>query len=80
MTILETYRKTYFPSKKYVAEYTHLSETHFDILVEWFGLERLKFIQIIRNPYNNYSSYVKSRNVNERDRMENLYKSFGANL
>jgi hypothetical protein len=76
LTILETYRKNFFPGKKYIGEYTHLSEEYFDTLVSWFGLEKLRFIQIIRNPFDNYASYVVARNVSGKERKPNHAGSF----
>ena len=70
LVILETYRAIYHPSKKYIAEYTHLSEIHLNTLIKWFGMDRLKFIQIIRNPYDNYASYAVARNVAIKDRVD----------
>lgn len=63
LVLLETFRRAHFPDKKFVGEYTHMSEEHFDRLVDWFGLDRLRFLQIIRNPYDNYASWVVSRKV-----------------
>jgi hypothetical protein len=75
LIILETYRSAYHPTKKYIAEYTHLSEVHLDTLIDWFGMDKLRFIQIIRNPYDNYASHVISRGVSYQDRRDH-YNSF----
>jgi hypothetical protein len=75
LILLETFRNAHFPNKKYVGEYTHLSERNFDTLVGWFGLERLRFIQIIRDPYDNYASWVTARKI---DRTQRESRSLGA--
>ena len=76
LVILEAFRQTYFKEKQYVGTYIHVSEEYFDTLIKWFGWERLKFIQIIRNPYDNYGSYVLARNVCEHERKPNRPSSF----
>ena len=63
MVLLDTFRQKYFPEKKYYGEYTHLIEENFPILIDWFGIEKIKYIQFIRNPYDNYASYMTARNV-----------------
>jgi len=75
LVILETYRQTYFPEKKYIGTYIHVSEEYFDTLLGWFGRERLKFIQIIRNPYDNYASHVRARKISEEERAPDKYSS-----
>ena len=70
LILLETFRRAHFPNKKYVGEYTHMSEEHFDIFVDWFGLDQLRFLQIIRNPYDNYASWVIARQVDQALRQD----------
>ena len=55
LAILDIYRSKFYPDKNYVGTYIHLSEEYFHTLIDWFGFERLRFLQIIRNPYENYS-------------------------
>lgn len=76
LILLEGYRRAYFPKKKYVGEYTHVIEEHFDTLVDWFGLKRLKFIHPIRNPFDNYASYVVARKVPSTARKPKTYDAF----
>ena len=75
LTLLETYRQAHFPDKKYVGEYTHRSEENFDRLVGWFGLDRLRFLQVIRNPFDNYASWVTSRKVDWSLRESRTHRS-----
>lgn len=76
VNILESYRQAHFPAKRYVGEYTHLEEEYFDKFVEWFGLERIKFIQVIRNPYDNYASYIENRAVPAKERHTRDHRAF----
>ena len=76
LVLLESYRRAYFSEKKYVGEYTHVVEEHFDTLVDWFGLERLKFIHPIRNPFDNYASYVVARKVPSAARTPKTHDAF----
>ena len=76
LLLLESYRRAYFPEKKYVGEYTHVIEEHFDTLVDWFGLERLRFIQPVRNPFDNYASYVVARKVPSTARKPRTHDAF----
>ncbi len=75
LTLLETFRQAHFPDKKYFGEYTHMSEDNFDRLVGWFGPDRIKFLQVIRNPYDNYASWVTARKMDRSLRESQSYKS-----
>jgi len=75
MSILELYRNKYWPERKYIGTYIHNSEEYFDVLIDWFGYKRLKFIHIIRDPYDNYSSYVISRKVDLKLRSPHIFNS-----
>ena len=68
LALLQAFRTAHFPDKKYVGEYTHMSEENFDRLVGWFGLDRMKFLQVIRNPYDNYASWVTARKMERSHR------------
>ena len=75
LAMLQAFRTAHVPDKKYVGEYTHMSEEHFDRFVGWFGLERLRFLQIIRDPYDNYASWVVSRKIDRSRRKSRLHGS-----
>ncbi|MBW8039162.1 MAG: sulfotransferase [Planctomycetes bacterium] len=68
INIIESYRRAHYPHKKYAGVYNHVVEEYFDTLIEWFGFEGLKFIQIVRNPYDNYASCVVAKKVSLRER------------
>lgn len=76
LALLDIYRSKYFPDRTYMGTYIHLSEEYFHTLIDWFGDERLRFIQIIRNPYENYSSYITDRRISKESRKRNRYNSF----
>jgi len=71
LSLLEAYRTKYFPHKRYSGEYSHHTEEHFNTWIDWFGFNKLKFMYVIRNPFENYASYVTSRNISWRDRDKN---------
>ena len=75
LSILELYRNRYWPQKKYIGTYIHNSEEYIEVLFKWFGYKKLKFIQIIRDPFDNYSSYVIARRINKNNRSPYLYNS-----
>jgi hypothetical protein len=76
-SLLDGFRKSNFPEKKYYGEYSHLMEENFDQLVQWFGPERLKCVQIVRNPIDNYASYVVARKARLReDGNKDSYNAF----
>ena len=76
LAILDIFRTKFYPDRNYVGTYIHLSEEYFHTLIDWFGFERLRFLQIIRNPYENYSSYIKNRKISKELRKSNRYNSF----
>jgi len=76
VVLLDTYRKAYFPERKYPGVYDHVAEEHFDKLVDWFGHERLKFIHPVRDPFDNYGSYVVARKIQEIQRNSRLPDAF----
>jgi len=57
--LLQSFRESYAPDTLYVGELTPFSEQHFHTLLTWFGEERVRMIQIVRNPYLNFASYKK---------------------
>ena len=75
LILLETFRRSHFPQKRYVGEYTHMSEENFDRFIAWFGLEKLRFLQIIRDPYDNYASWVAARRISPSERESRSYDS-----
>jgi len=76
LSILELYRKKYWSKKRIIGTYIHNSEEYFDTLMDWFGYKNLKFIHIIRDPYDNYSSYIRARKISLDMRGPHRYNSF----
>ncbi len=57
--LLMAFKDRYSPDKTYIGELTPFCEQHFYTLLEWFGEERVRMIQIVRDPYLNFASYKK---------------------
>jgi len=57
--LLQAFKENYFPDKYFIGELTPFLEQHFNTLIEWFGPDRVRLIQIVRNPYLNFASYKK---------------------
>ncbi|MFC1499308.1 hypothetical protein ACFLS1_12675, partial [Verrucomicrobiota bacterium] len=59
LILLNAYREKHHPDKSFVGELSPFLEQHFPTLIDWFGNENVRMIQITRNPFLNFASYKK---------------------
>jgi hypothetical protein len=56
---LDTYRRANKPTARYFGDKSTFIEREFERYREWFGLERIRFIHMVRNPFDCYASTKK---------------------
>lgn len=54
--VLEAFRRSVKPQASYYGDKSTFIEFRFDTYREWFGLERIRFVHMLRNPFDCYAS------------------------